>query len=267
MAINENNTTETGNGQAIGTAVIVSGSVQAQSPDGATRVLQVNGVVFANETIITGGTGRISIIFNDANQSQLDLGRMSEVVLDGDVYPGDQPVDLADIVSEVEQLQEALLQGDPTQDLPAPAAGPAAGGTGARGGGHPTVVFDLTAEEVTPTSGAETIGISRSFLDPDIQSSEEEVVEAQIIAPPDDDIIPPTDPTPLAGDYSSVIDEANFLDGTEPVSTPQTVSGDLTTLEIDFGGDGPGSITIGGQSIDIDNLNGTADNFITVTGT
>jgi len=276
MTINETNTTGTGNNQAIGTAVIVSGSVQVESPDGATRVLQVNGVVFANETITTGGTGKVSIIFNDAAHTQLDLGRMSEVVLDGDVYPGDQPVDLADVVSEVAQLQEALLEGDPTQDLPAPAAGPAAGGTGARGGGHPTVVFDLTGAEVIPTSGAETIGVSRSFLNPELPIGEEElVVEAAAIEPPEEPEPPgggdieiiPENYFPEAGDYSSVVDEANFLDGTEPVSTPLTVSGGLTTLGIDFGGDGPGSITIDGQSLDIDNLNGTADDFITVTGT
>ncbi|MBU1453936.1 MAG: retention module-containing protein, partial [Proteobacteria bacterium] len=274
MTINETNTTETGNGQAIGTAVIVSGSVQVESPDGATRALQVNGVVFANETIITGGTGKVSIVFNDSAHSQLDLGRMSEVVLDGDVVPGEQGVDLSDVASEVAQLQEALLQGDPTQDLPAPAAGPVAAGAGARGGGHPTVVFDLTGEEVTPTSGAETIGVARSFLDPERLTGEiDEVVEAPVveplavgITPPGDDIEEPPNTIPLAGDYSSVIDEANFLDGSEPVSTPLTVSGGLATLGIDFGGDGPGSISIGGQSIDMDNLGGSADTSITVAG-
>ena len=99
MAINETNTTDAGNDQAIGKAVVVSGSVQVESPDGATRVLQVNGAVFANEIITTGGNGRVSIIFNNAAQTQLDLGRMSEVLLDEDVYQEAQAVDLADVVS------------------------------------------------------------------------------------------------------------------------------------------------------------------------
>ena len=65
--------------QAVGKVTILYGTVKAVSPDGNVRVLALNNTVFANDTIITESDGMVSIIFDDPAQTQLDLGRMSEV--------------------------------------------------------------------------------------------------------------------------------------------------------------------------------------------
>jgi len=121
--------------QAVGKVTILYGTVKAVSPDGNVRVLALNNTVFANDTIITESDGMVSILFDDPAQTQLDLGRMSEVILDEDVYSGAAPADVEEIAAEIEEIQEAILaEGiDPTTVLEAPAAG----GTSSAGGGHP----------------------------------------------------------------------------------------------------------------------------------
>ncbi|HBG21052.1 MAG TPA: hypothetical protein DDY32_17750, partial [Desulfobulbaceae bacterium] len=112
------------NNQPIGTTLVVHGPVQAQSADNGIRLLQAGSQVFLNDRIITGESGMISILFGDAARTQLDLGRMSDVVLDEDVFQG-SPEDFGEATAEVEQIQEALLTGtfDPTTDLEPTAAG------------------------------------------------------------------------------------------------------------------------------------------------
>jgi len=168
------------NNQSIGTASVVHGTVEARSADNSVRVLQANSPVYFNDRIITGNNGMISIVFGDAAQTQLDLGRMSDVLLNEDVFQGPSPAEFSEAAAEVEQIQEALVAGDfdPTTDLEAPAAGPAAGGPESDGGGTSFVEFNLTAQAVTPTSGAETTGVDLNFLDPQPLEIEEEVVLA-----------------------------------------------------------------------------------------
>ncbi len=94
MASEQTTTGSINENQAVGKVLIVKGNVQAQSPDGAIRILQTNSPVFANDRIITGQDGMISIVFGDAGRTQLDLGRMSDVLIDEDVFQGDVPADI-----------------------------------------------------------------------------------------------------------------------------------------------------------------------------
>ncbi len=147
--------TETGN-QVVGKVSILYGTVKAMSPDGTVRVLDVNSPVYAEDHIITESDGSVSIVLDDPAQTHLDIGRMSDVVIDEDVYGGAAPEDVAQASAEVQEIQQALLAGDETIDVDMEAT--AAGGTASAGGGHPVYVVDATGEEVTPTAFAETEG-------------------------------------------------------------------------------------------------------------
>jgi len=160
--------------QVVGKVFVLYGTVKAIAPDGTVRVLSPNSPVFAYDRIVTESDGRVSIIM-EGTQMHLDLGRMSDVVLDEDVFGGATPETVSDAAAEVEQIQMAILEGEEPIELEATAAG----GPASAGGGHPTVVFELTGEVVTPTSGAETEGITTSFPDPiegvaipDVEASE-----------------------------------------------------------------------------------------------
>src|SRR5512138_2032876 len=95
-----------------GKVAILSGTVKAISPEGVVRVLTVNSIIYADDKIITGSDGTISIVFDSG--TQLDLGRMSEVQITEDVYGGGHvsPSASADASAEQEAIQTALLQGD-----------------------------------------------------------------------------------------------------------------------------------------------------------
>ncbi|WP_167505829.1 retention module-containing protein [Desulfosediminicola flagellatus] len=207
----ENTPSTTSTNQPIGSALIVYGSVKAESQEGTTRTIQPNSQIFANDRVITGNNGMVSIVFNDAAKTQLDLGRMSDVLIDEEVFQPYAPEDLSEAAAEVQDIQEALIAGefDPTVELEAPAAGaPAAGAVADAGGGSSFVKFDLTAEEVTPESGAETTGIDYNFLqsEPDVLEPIPEIPVAPVTTvaaatfaapvPADTPIIPPPPPPP-----------------------------------------------------------------------
>ncbi|WP_163337402.1 retention module-containing protein [Desulfopila sp. IMCC35008] len=219
--------------QQVGSATIVYGQVQAQAADGTVRVIEQDSPIFLNDRIITGADGMISIVFGDAANTQIDIGRMSNTLIDDDIFPGEIPSDISEVATEIEEIQEALLTGefDPTQDLEAPAAGPTAA-VASDGGGISAARFDLTAQEVTPESGAETRGIERDFLDPEPPVLEEEPTAPEpVIAtftaepapePVDEPIIPPPPPPPTPFTPTPIIrvveEEAmnnNFLFGNE----------------------------------------------------
>lgn len=286
--------------QPVGTVVVVRGTVQAVAADNSVRLLEAGSPVFLGERIVTGNDGMISIALGGGADGQLDLGRMSDVLINSDLFPA-APGDFTEAVAEVEQVQQALLAGDfdPTTDFEPTAAGPAAAGPADDGGGSSYVEFTLTGEAVTPTSGAETTGTGLNFLDPEPQQFEEPeapVVLAAIVPPPPTAAAPaaapaaeepppeepptedPVDFTPSVGVLRRVLDEENLDDGTNPDNAQQdetfdpdrlVTSGTLVDLGVDFGGDGPGSLTFSNfdssdtQTIPID---GNAGNTITVIG-
>jgi len=145
--------------QVVGKVFILYGTVKAVSPDGTEHALAPNSPIYADDHIITGvtATSPSSLM---ASVTQLDLGRMTEIVIDQDVYAGVAPEVVSEAAAQAEQVQESLLAGDQPIDLEATAAG---GATGA-GGGHPVVNFALTGEEVTPGSGADTTGITSTTV-------------------------------------------------------------------------------------------------------
>ena len=98
-----------GNAQAVGKAVIVYGSVKAVSASGLERVLGPNSIIYADEHIVTGPDGSVSIAFTD-NPTQLILGRMSDVAIDEDVYSASTTTEIQDQALSVEDIQKALEQ-------------------------------------------------------------------------------------------------------------------------------------------------------------
>ena len=142
--------------QVVGKVIILYGTVKAISPDGAVRLLAPNSPIFANDRIVTESDGSVSIMMDGVPPSQIDLGRMSNVAIDEDVYAGTAPVAPSDAAAQAEQIQQAILAGDQPIDFE-PAA---AGGEGGDGGTHPIFVVNLTGNEVTPHGGAETIGVT-----------------------------------------------------------------------------------------------------------
>lgn len=73
----------------IGVVEAILGSVMVTSMDGSSRQLKVGDAVFAKELITTGSDGAIEIEFTD--NEVMDLGRSSQVMLDGQFYAPSSP--------------------------------------------------------------------------------------------------------------------------------------------------------------------------------
>src|SRR5210317_471709 len=147
--------------QSIGKVVVVYGTVKAQSADGVERVLGPNSPIFLNDRINTGPDGAISIVFSNPENTQLALGRMTDMVIDNSVV-GTEEVDLGEVTAEVAAIQEALESGEEIE-IAETAAGPAAGGAGQGGGGRPIYQDELDGNLGEVTSGAETDGVGYDF--------------------------------------------------------------------------------------------------------
>jgi hypothetical protein len=175
MATIQNVSTTGAGNQVVGKVVILYGTVKAISPDGTVRLLAPNSPIFANDQIVTESDGRVSIMFDGAPPSQMDLGRMSSVVIDEDVYAGSTSTPASDVTADIEEIQKALLAGDESIELEAPAAG-----GGGAGGGRKIFVLDPTGAEVTPTSGAETIGVTYGALETVVGTFDQPVAPPEI---------------------------------------------------------------------------------------
>ena len=132
----------------------VVGTVIAVDEAGNERTLSAGDQVFAGETIKTGDDGYVAI--NLVDGGRFDLGRSGEAVLDSDVVsvePEPAPPAGDETALSVESIQAAIAAGvDPTQLLPATAAGPAAGGPGGGpdGAGHSFVIVPPGLAESLP---------------------------------------------------------------------------------------------------------------------
>ncbi|MPR03074.1 retention module-containing protein, partial [Pseudomonas sp. MAFF 212408] len=139
----------------------IVGQVFVISPEGARRVLIEGDRLFAGDQVDTGLSGSVTLELADGRT--LDLGRDTQ-------WSADTPDSSLDLAAATEQaapsvaeLQQAIAAGvDPTTDLEATAAGPAAAGNGAAGGGHSFVVLDATAGSVDPTIGFPTAPIGQA---------------------------------------------------------------------------------------------------------
>jgi T1SS-143 domain-containing protein len=146
----------------IGVIKTLVGTAVATANDSSQRTLQVGDRVFQDEIITTGAAGAVEIEFSDG--SSMTLGRGSETVLDLDAFNPQAVAKIPSDDSNVEALQQALLEGaDPSQIGDATAAG---AGTGS-GGNEGTDIIQVLYEgaEVTPESGFETTGITVAFED------------------------------------------------------------------------------------------------------
>ena len=208
---------------AIGKIAILYGTVKAVSPDGTVRILGPNSMVFANDKIITESDGSVSIILDGTPPIHLDLGRMSQIVLDESVLGG-AGTTTTEAAAEADQVQQTILAGD----QPIQPEAPAAGGEANAGGGHPVVNYALTGEEVTPDSGAETRGIEFTRL---------EMIEREAAA----------DTSPEGGSVDGAVDE----DGLEypypgnqdgPGDHPAVEASITGNLSYNFGDDGPAAV-------------------------
>ena len=223
--------TETGN-QVIGKVSILYGTVKAISPDGTVRILDLNSPVYADDRIITESDGNLSIVLDDPAQTQLDIGRMSDIILDEDVYGGVTPEDVAEAAAEIEEIQQALLAGaEGDLDMEATAAG----GVAAAGGGHPTFVVDPTGEEVIAgTPGPETTGVIPGTVDP-LEGTPGEPAPP-VVEPPDTaPVANPDTNTVVEGSEDLVVNAANGIlandvdsaDGGTVVTTTSAMTGSL----------------------------------------
>jgi hypothetical protein len=145
----------TGN-EVVGKVFILYGTVKAVSPDGTVHVLAPGSPIHAGEIIITESDGSVSIQFDGPHVTQLDLGRMTKIVIDEDVYAGIPHEAVSDAVAETEQIQEFLLDGDKPIELEATAAGGSAGA----GGGLSVFTLAPDGHTIIPVSGADTPGIT-----------------------------------------------------------------------------------------------------------
>ena len=83
----------------VGHALIVQGTVRVESTNGVSRAIEPNSQIFLDDQISTGSSGAVSIVLSNDNGIQLDLGRMSQLVIDEDVTGSTLP-DLGDVALE-----------------------------------------------------------------------------------------------------------------------------------------------------------------------
>jgi len=137
MTITENNTGTASH--AVGRVAVLYDNAKAISPDGMERLLSVESPIFANDRIVTENNGRVSIVIDDEAHTQIDLGAMSNVIIDEDIFGGTSPEVVTEAAAQVEQIQESfLVEGvDLSVLLTAPATD----------GGHPVSDFDRVTHE------------------------------------------------------------------------------------------------------------------------
>ncbi|MCG6929455.1 MAG: VCBS domain-containing protein, partial [Desulfofustis sp.] len=275
--------------------MIVYGTVKAVSPDGVERIITPNSPIFFQDRINTGSDGAVSIVFTDPADTQLDLGRMTDMVIDQDVIGG-SPIGFEEVTAEVEAIQQAL-EGGGEIDVAATAAGPG-GGAGPHGGfdvdGRYIVKFAADAQEVNPTFGAETQGVEHGFVgteltpallselvavaapvEPEPVPEPEPVSEPQPAGQQSEDISPappPPPPPPQPTNYypNAQPDQDDIIEGTGegPLTTSGNViaAADPDPADPDFqggqqadsfGGDGAGAPQV--VAVNGDSANVTAD--------
>ncbi|ORT70323.1 retention module-containing protein, partial [Pseudomonas mosselii] len=133
----------------------IVGQVIAVSPEGIRRVLIEGDRLLAGEQVDTGAGGAVTLELADGRV--LDLGRDTQWSADAPDSSTDLNQATAQAAPSVEELQQAIAAGaDPTTELEATAAGPAAAGGGSVGGGHSFVLLEETAGVVDPTIGFPT---------------------------------------------------------------------------------------------------------------
>ncbi|MFA5941428.1 MAG: retention module-containing protein, partial [Sinimarinibacterium sp.] len=139
----------------IGTVRTLQGLVEVRSADGkSTRALQVGDELHEGEIVLTGGIGRVEIVFADGTVVPIGPGQQVSITAElSDVeYPG---ADEAQVASVDNVVQAVLDGGDLDRLLEATAAGAGA----AQGDGHGFVRLLRIVEEAAPPQGDTDAGL------------------------------------------------------------------------------------------------------------
>lgn len=252
----------------VGVVTTLLGTANSTSEIGAQRSLQLGDDVFQNELISTGLESAIEIEFNDG--SIMDMGRCMQTVLDAEVFNvATAGVSSGSDDSDVEAIQQALLEGvDPSQITEATAAGAGSGTAGNEG--HQPIYIEHESRSVIVTSGFDTTGISIAFDDIDEQPPAVPIVEET----PEEETLIPIIPDVSIADAEPVT-EPNFSDQSgvfsvflvtlsEPSNVPVTVgfmTADGTAIA---GGTAVDENDYGAQTGTITFAPGQTEAFITV---
>jgi uncharacterized cupin superfamily protein len=158
-------------GDVIGTVSSVTGQVVAVAADGTERVLMAGDQIYADEVIRTSPDGRAEIAMDIGGPVVIEGGQSwlatSDTYTPADQFDTSEAIADSETFADVDAIQAAILAGqDPTALGEATAAGaPAAGTTGNEGADF--VTLDRTAEEVDPTAGYDTIGLTYTVEQPE----------------------------------------------------------------------------------------------------
>ncbi|SNY79479.1 retention module-containing protein, partial [Enterobacter sp. CC120223-11] len=165
----------------MGTIKAVIGQVWIVGANGTQRQAIEGEVLLRGEEVVTG-QGAVTLTLPDGKN--LDLGRAS-------TWSGNSA---ESSTQDLAAAQQAIAQGgDPTQILEATAAGTPTAITedaGDGGGGHSSVVLDLTGQILDPTAGYPTSGIDAAFTGP----LEEQTLIYTAADPGSDANLPPVAP-------------------------------------------------------------------------
>ena len=162
----------------VGQALVVYGTVRVESANGVSRIIEPNSQIFFEDRIDTGNNGAVSIMLNDSDGTQIDVGRLSEILIDEDVLNVTLP-DLGDVSVEAGLLADLLHSQDSfdsvaSMDSVLPAADDsAAEETGA-------------ADSIPGLDTAEPSVSSSDSSDDGLGSIDDELDMTNLIPPPED---------------------------------------------------------------------------------
>lgn len=221
--------------RSIGVVRQVIGEVSLVGNDGLVRRLVEGERVFVGEQLLCGSDGAVAISLDQGGE--LTLGRDSSLLLSAALLAGDAapeplaPMASAEQLRELEQLQRAIAAGeDPSEKAEAPAAGPQAGASGARGGGHSFVLLQETGGQLQPEIGFDTGPLALVNLSPELRP---------VLPVIDPDLPIAADAQPQGGAAANAVSEAGLTGGSNP-EAPTTVDGELG---YSFGADGMGGFS------------------------
>ena len=174
--------------QVIGTAVLVYGQVRVESTDGVSRIIQPNNFIKLDDRIDTGQDGSVSIVLNDDSNSQLDLGQMTQMVIDQDVFGGSEIDELSDVAVEPGLAQEVLQNWDAFEPVTAFETGSALVGETAAVDNldsEPVQIMDASPK-IEAGKGGDTELAAGEVGDDGIGSMDDDLDLSNLIPPPDD---------------------------------------------------------------------------------
>ncbi|WP_369959742.1 retention module-containing protein [Pseudomonas benzenivorans] len=223
----------------------IVGQVFATSLDGLKRQVFEGERLFQGEQLITALGSSVTVQL--ANGDQVDIGESSQWPAGHSEAPEQEQADN----EPTSELEQAIAAGfDPTTELDPTAAGPgsATGGAGgAPGGGHSFVMLDETAERLDPTVGFETQGLGFSSERTDEETGTNLEQNGFSISVPPTVTIPDTDGA------------LNTTDSTLPETAGATAGSFTIGAEA-----GIASLTVGGTTLTLAQLNALASSNVTV---